>query len=158
MLFIFLIVTDSRSLYQMVTQSMLRTHEGKYVFSERKKIRHVTSFDLINCLKQLKQQKLHLTSAPYDPELNEKPKKQGPLILLDWPLNNLFLLYYLCNRVYLNNLSIPPRLEAASEETILDKGRGSGAEMYTWMYTPCLMYSVQFTLIDMVCSVVDSSV
>ena len=41
---------------------MLRTHEGK-VFSE-KKIRFVGAFDLIICLKQIKEQRLLLTCAP----------------------------------------------------------------------------------------------
>ena len=37
----------------MVTQNMLRTHDGKWVFSD-KTIRLVTALDLIKCLKQIK--------------------------------------------------------------------------------------------------------
>ena len=42
---------------------MLRMHEGKYVFSE-KIIGSVTALDLIDCLKQIKQQRFLLTCAP----------------------------------------------------------------------------------------------
>ena len=38
----------------MVTQNMLRTCEGKQVFSEEEKIRFVTAIDLKKCLKQIK--------------------------------------------------------------------------------------------------------
>ena len=45
----------------MVTQNMLRTYGGSYVFSEEKKTsRFVTALDLIKCLKQVKSQRLHL--------------------------------------------------------------------------------------------------
>ena len=37
----------------MVTHNMLRSHEGKYVFSKKKK-RFVTALDLIKSLKQIK--------------------------------------------------------------------------------------------------------
>ena len=40
----------------MVAQNMLRTYEGKYVFSE-KKIGFVTARYLIKCLKQIKLQR-----------------------------------------------------------------------------------------------------
>ena len=49
-------------LYQMVTQSITRTHEGKLVFSE-KNIRFATAFNLIKCIKKIKQQRLLLTCA-----------------------------------------------------------------------------------------------
>ena len=37
----------------MVTQNVLRTHEGVYVFS-KKKLRFVSALDLFKCLKQNK--------------------------------------------------------------------------------------------------------
>ena len=42
---------------------MLRTNEGKFVFS-KKKILFVTTLDLIKCLKQIKQQRLLTMCAP----------------------------------------------------------------------------------------------
>ena len=42
---------------------MLRTYEGNYVFSE-KKIRFVSTLDLIECRKQIKLQKFLLKCAP----------------------------------------------------------------------------------------------
>ena len=50
-------------LYKMVTQNMLRTHEGIYVFSVNRS-RFVTALNLINCLKQMKWQRLLLTCKP----------------------------------------------------------------------------------------------
>ena len=49
-----LIYASSWYLYYMVTQNMVRTHEGKKDFSNLKKIRFVTVLELIECLKQLK--------------------------------------------------------------------------------------------------------
>ena len=40
---------------------MLRTFEGKQVFSEGKNIRFVTTLDVIKCLEQIKQQRLFRT-------------------------------------------------------------------------------------------------
>ena len=47
----------------MATQIMLRTHEDKYVFSD-KNIRFLTALDLIKCLKQIKHQRWVLTCEP----------------------------------------------------------------------------------------------
>ena len=44
----------------MVTQNMLRKHEGKEVFSQQNKIRFVTVLDLIKCLKQVKKEEISL--------------------------------------------------------------------------------------------------
>ena len=43
----------------MVTQNMLRTHEGKYVYSEK------TDLDIIKCLAQIKEQRLLLLFFRY---------------------------------------------------------------------------------------------
>ena len=50
-------------LYYMVTENMLRTYEGIYIFSG-KKIRFVTALGLIKCLKQIKSQIFLLTCVP----------------------------------------------------------------------------------------------
>ena len=47
----------------MVTQNMLRMHEGKLFFSQNI-TRFVTAFDLVKCLKQIKSQRLLPTFAP----------------------------------------------------------------------------------------------
>ena len=47
----------------MVTQIMLDTHEGRLALPD-KNIRFVTALDLINCVDQIKYQKLLLTCAP----------------------------------------------------------------------------------------------
>ena len=52
----------------MVTHYMLRTHEGKWVFSD-KNTRFVTALDVIKSLKGIEQEILRLTCAP----LNELP-------------------------------------------------------------------------------------
>ena len=46
--------------YLMVTKSMLRTHDGKQVFSEKK----TTVLDQVKCLKHFKYQRLRITCAP----------------------------------------------------------------------------------------------
>ena len=48
----------------MVTQNMLRTHEGKQVFLVGPKKRFRTALDIIKCLQHIKEQKLLLTCAP----------------------------------------------------------------------------------------------
>ena len=40
-------------LYQVVTQNMLPSHDGKWVLSKRK-LRYVTKLDLLKCLRQIK--------------------------------------------------------------------------------------------------------
>ena len=47
----------------MVTQEMLRTHEGKKVFSAKKN-RSATALNLIKCLKQIELLASLLTCAP----------------------------------------------------------------------------------------------
>ena len=48
----------------MVTQNMLRTFEGKYDFSEEKKIRFMTALDLNECLIQIKEPRSIHMCAP----------------------------------------------------------------------------------------------
>ena len=55
----------------MVAHNMLRTHGGK-------KIRFVIALDLIQCLKQIRQKRLILTSAP----LSELPSDISTMVLL----------------------------------------------------------------------------
>ena len=47
----------------MVPQNMMRTHEGKMVFSDEK-IGVMTALELVKSLKQVKEQRLLLTCAP----------------------------------------------------------------------------------------------
>ena len=69
----------------MVTQNMLRRHEGKLVFSEEK-IRWVTSLDLSKCFKQIKKQRLLLmcvsiSELPSDISTMVKALNWGYLVL-----------------------------------------------------------------------------
>ena len=66
------------SLYQMVDQNMIRTHEGKWVFSEGKKSRFVTALDLIKCLKEIKYQRFLLKYAT----ISELPSETITMVLL----------------------------------------------------------------------------
>ena len=47
----------------MVTQNMLRMHEGNKVFSD-KNIRLLTALDVIKCLIQVEKQRMHPMCAP----------------------------------------------------------------------------------------------
>ena len=70
----------------MVTNYMLRTHEGKYVFSG-KNTRFVTALDVIKCLEQVEKQILRPTGA----HLNELPSNITTMIKRVfrsyWPLS-----------------------------------------------------------------------
>ena len=59
----------------MVSHYMLRTHQGKLVFSD-KNIPFVTALDVIKCLEQVEQQILRLTCAP----LNELPSNISTML------------------------------------------------------------------------------
>ena len=63
---------------------MLRTHEGKQVFSQEKKKRFLTALDLMRCLKQVKKTDIASTpisEIPYDISNMSRPKSEYTLSL-----------------------------------------------------------------------------
>ena len=63
---------------KMVAHFTLRTHEGKWVFSD-KNTRFVTALDVIKCLEQVEYEILRLTCAP----LNELPSNISTMRISD---------------------------------------------------------------------------
>ena len=78
----------------MVTQIMLRTHEGTLGFSN-KKIRFVTALDLIKCLNQAKYKILLLMCGPFF-DLPSNISTIGPIVDLHFLSFLLFFYTFSC--------------------------------------------------------------